>query len=160
MTARDSQRSAVYAWDKRHVLARPENVALSLDACAALIAKVWNDYRPGQQPPPLKDGRGMRRGYGSPKRIALPVFARNRAYALHEIAHALSPGDALNAWHSPLWARFYVDLLEHYAGMPRAELIKAGRAQRPRRVRFAALAACPKRVRHSHKFKFTAPSGS
>lgn len=138
----DSQRSAVYRWenDLRRRFPRMAERLDDLGACAALVAEVWEDYRPGTSPPALKDGRGRRSAYGTRHAIGLPVWSRTRGIVLHEVAHSLVEGVP----HGRPFARLLAELLERYCGVPIGEALRAGREQRPRRVWFAKVAACPK----------------
>ena len=135
---RDSQRSAVYAWE-RQIPGWPF-APMDLAACAALVRDVWADYRPGATPPIVSDGRGRRSACGSRWEIKLPRWARTRGVVLHEIGHSLASMDR----HGPVYARLYLDLLARYAGVDEADARRRAEALRPRRVAFAALAACPR----------------
>ena len=146
--SRDSQRSALYAWEHRVFQAFPAlNRRLSLAECRDYLGRVWHDYRPGTEPPTLTDGRGRRSACGSRWRIALPVWARKPGVLLHETAHALLDGHPEP--HGPEFARLFLEMMVHYEGAAAAEIRTLAVHQRPRRVRFAVAADCPKRVRVS-----------
>jgi len=139
---RDSQRSAVYCWEDKIRKRWPANdLKLTLKQCASLIIKVWDDYRPGQETPKLKDGRGRRRPCGSRWEIKLPRWSRCQIVVLHEIAHSLQQQQP---WHGPEFARLFLELLVHYAGIPAREAKTMAMYQKPRRVRFAQAADVPK----------------
>lgn len=82
----------------------------------------------------ITDGRSRKRGAAWPdlSKIALPRFARRRYYALHELAHLLTPLDA--AWHGPEWVCLYVALVERFCGVAAAvTLVGAMRLTKVRR---------------------------
>ena len=140
MKIRDNQRTAVYRWEDVVKKQFPEVVEpMTLDECKALVQQVWNDYRPDAEPPTVYDGRGRRRASGSRWRIMLPVWARTKLVVLHEIGHSLQKSEP---WHSPEFARLCLELWVHYASLPRLRVKMLGTQQKPRRVRFASLAAC------------------
>ena len=140
---RDQQRSAVYAWERAIEAAFPDvSRKLPLSECGDYIARVWNDYRPGTNPPELGDGRGRSHACGSRWSIKLPVWARKPIVVLHEVAHALTPADR----HGPLFARLFFELLTHYEKVPAAKIRSLAVHQKPRRVRFAEAGSAPKPV--------------
>ena len=142
MTSRDSQRSAIYAWESMICKAWPRcNEKLTLEECVELIRQVWEDYRPGQTPPIVGDGRGRRRACGNRGQIKLPTWARTKIMVLHEVAHSLQQ---TRPWHGPEFARLALELWSEYAFLPLAPAKRLGVHQKPRRVHFAATAACPK----------------
>lgn len=135
---RDSQRKAVYAWEDAVKKAYPGAAKeISLDECKALVAEVWTDYRPGERPPEVSDGRGTRLAKGGRWRINLPRWARSKIVVLHETAHSLRR-NLDEPWHGREFATLLLDLWEHYAGIPVGPVKSLGVHQRPRRVRFAA----------------------
>lgn len=140
---RDSQRSALYRWEDRvaRELSPALNRKLTLEECEELIARVWDDYRTGTGPPRVKDGRGTTAARGSRWTINLPRWARTPRVVLHEVAHALGPEGAA---HGPEFARLHLELLNRYEDVPVGPAKRIGVHQKPRRVRFARAAACPK----------------
>lgn len=147
---RDSQRSALYAWEHQILVAFPAlSRKLTLDECRAYLLQVWQDYRPDTLPPEITDGRGRRNACGSRRRIALPVWARKPGVLLHETAHALLDGCSPEPWHGPTFARLFFEMIVHYERVPAAEIRRLAVHQKPRRVWFAEAADCPKRVRIS-----------
>jgi hypothetical protein len=142
---RDTQRQAVYSWEHEAERAHPPLARrLTFEECRAYIARVWNDYRPGTEPPKLGDGRGRSNACGSRWSIKLPAWARKPSTLLHEVAHALT-GLHSEAAHGSIFARLTLELFVHYEGAPAAKLRALAIHQKPRRVRFAAVALCPKR---------------
>lgn len=147
---KDGQRQAVYDWQSElsaRYLRLIEDLP-TLQECAALIAQVWDDYRPGSNYPLLADGRGTRLARGSRWKISLPAWARTRKTVLHEIAHSLTTDGPA---HGREFARLLMELFERYAGVPLSEARRLGVEQRPRRVHFAPLAASPKPVTRAWK---------
>ncbi len=141
--ARDSQRQAVYNWEQGLRVAFP-SPELTLAECAELVGRVWRDYRPDSEPPKVLDGRGRRNACGSRWEIRLPRWARVPLVVLHETAHALLDGKGFVS-HGREFATLALELWNRYAGIPRAVARAAAIRQKPRRVRFAAAAAVPKR---------------
>ncbi len=142
--ARDFQRIGVYRWEWAVRRRWPDcNPAMDLRACERLVHRVWHDYRPGVQPPQVKDGRNRRVARGGRLTITLPHWACIKLVVLHETAHSLQPS---LPWHGPLFTRFLADLWEHYAGVPADMAVALGVAQRPRGVQFAEYADIPTRV--------------
>jgi len=142
----DSQRGAVYKWE-RAVKARWPSCCdepMTLDECKELVRKVWSDYRPGETPPEVKDGRGTRIARGGRWTINLPVWARRAWVVLHETAHSLDIDRHCPA-HGRVFATLFLEMLAHYAGVPQAEARRMGIQQRPRRVHFAISADVPHR---------------
>lgn len=144
-TTRDSQRSACYAWEKKVGEDFPEaKRIMTLDECKALVERVWDDYHPGKKPPHVKDGRGTRKARGSRWEINLPQWARYPLIVLHEVAHSLQE---IQPWHGLEFARLVMDLWCHYLDLPKVQVRLLGTTQKPRRVRFASLAASVRKPR-------------
>jgi hypothetical protein len=141
MIPRDSQRSAIYKWEREIAQAHPDlRRALTLAECEDMVRLVWKHYGRDGPMPAIKDGRGTRHARGGAQAISLPVWSRQPYIVLHETAHALVP---VAPWHGRVFARVFADLLVRFGGVPRAEVFDAGRKQKPRRVWFAEVAACP-----------------
>lgn len=141
--ARDTQRSAIYAWERR--LPGWPGASLTLGECQAFVCHVWGDHMRGDAPL-VTDGRGRRRACFVPElhQIRLPRSARTTLIVLHETAHAiLWAHDAALAHHGPEFARLYLTLLYGYAGMPLSRARSLAVHLRPRRVHFAGLDAVP-----------------
>lgn len=136
---RDGQRAAVYRWEWAIRDRWPELVrSLTLEECHQLIHRVWDDYRPGETPPEVTDGRGCRRASGCRFQVKLPRWARSPLVALHEVGHSLQPNSDYN--HGPGFAQLLLELWGRYAGLDVAEARRMGVRQRPRRVQFATAA--------------------
>lgn len=145
----DSQRSALYSWE-RSLPQWTGHGTLTLDECKALIARVWADYRPGATPPTVTDGRAARSARGSSWSIKLPRWSRSPMVVLHETAHGLTMTQ--DDWHGPVFATLCLELWARYVpGFDKVAARKAGIAQRPRRVHFATVAACPRPVSRAYK---------
>jgi hypothetical protein len=188
--ARDSQRSKVYNWEmasipgwqggtwvtvpmRRYRTADGEETVyqqrcridneMSLDECAALIAKVWAAYRPTHRLPKVTPGHMARQATGCSYRIDLPRWARQPLVVLHETAHSILPlvrwderdsahlpdGGTIKsvAWHGPEFVRLYIELLVRYyapARGLRGELLRSARAAK---IKIGSLQDCLKPVR-------------
>ena len=139
--ARDTQRSAVYAWER----ALPEwpGEELTLAGCQELVRRVWGAHLRSDAPL-VTDGRARRRACYAPHnhQIRLPRWSRTSLVVLHETAHAiLYASEAANAHahHGPEFARLYLNLLYHYGGVDLSRARSAAVHLRPRRVYFARL---------------------
>lgn len=140
--SRDSQRTAVYRWGHAVAEKYPDlKTPMSLDDCEALVRRVWSDYRLGETPPVVTDGRGRRHAWGDRHRIKLPIWARTTHVVLHEITHSLLPD--MNS-HGPAFARLFLELLVRYGDAGAKDVRALGVHQRPRRVRFAPAESVPK----------------
>ncbi|NKB86703.1 MAG: hypothetical protein GKS06_00580 [Acidobacteria bacterium] len=142
-SARDSQRSAVYTWERK--LPAWPGPPLSLPECQQLVARVWNDHLDAPAPH-VTDGRSRRTAcyVYDDHQIRLPRWSRSLMVVLHETAHAHLWAALPNAaGHGPEYARLYLDLLERYAGVDPETARWRGSRQRPRRVRFAPPEALP-----------------
>lgn len=144
--ARDSQRSAIYAWERR--LPGWPGGSLSLGECQALVCQVWGDHL-STDAPLVMDGRGRRRACFVPElhQIRLPRSARTVMIVLHETAHGmLWAHDPGLAHHGPEFARLYLTLLYRYAGVQLSRARSLAVHLRPRRVHFAGLDTVPTRL--------------
>lgn len=140
---RDSQRSAVYTWERR--LPGWPGDGLTLAGCQQLVCRVWGEHLRSVAPR-VTDGRGRRSAcYAfSSHQIRLPRRARSRYVVLHEIAHGiLGETDPGVADHGPEFARLYLSLLYRHAGVSLSRARSLAVHQRPRRVHFARLAEVP-----------------
>jgi len=150
MRPRDSQRYAVYRWEWTVREQWPEhNEVLSPTECQDLIQKVWNDRRPGEEPPLLRF-RGRTTAHGSRWSITLPKreWGRQKLLVLHEIAHSLDihPGKWDEPFHGPRFASLLLDLWVTYARIPREACQLIARTQEGQKVKFRpmewSVAAC------------------
>lgn len=107
---RDSQRSAVFNWGYQIEEHWPEaNRKMTLDRCQELVNRVWSDYRPGEAPPVVRNGRGCSRArlMRTKWEIRLPLCARRPIHVLDLIAHSL---EAFRPPHGPHFARLALEL--------------------------------------------------
>jgi hypothetical protein len=115
MLTRDNQRQAVYSWEDRvRHFWQELDPKLTLEECRKLIYRVWDDYRPGEQKPQIKDGRGRRSAAACRTFITLPCYFRKPIIVLHETAHSLLHHEK----HGPLFATLLTELWERYLGIP------------------------------------------
>lgn len=141
---RDSQRSAVYRWEKAlwATYGLKEDM-LSLEECQAMVGEVWGDFvtHPNLRClPPVVNGRGTTWAWGGMWEVSLPRWARFCAVVVHEVGHGVIAtrtfGKEQVAPHGPEFASLLVELLEKYCDVPSWNSISCGEKQRPRRVRF------------------------
>lgn len=142
---RDSQRSAVYKWERAVVKKFNLDASLNLSECQAYTNWVWAKWYKSQ-PPLIKDGRGRRSACHyydwriGRSVIKLPKPARSHWYILHEIAHAMlwskKNGEPP---HGKMFARLLLDLFCSEFKLPLAEVKRIGIQQSPRRVKFSPL---------------------
>lgn len=148
MRPRDTQRSRVYAVD-HDLMLLSDGPALSLDACEALAVKALERYGIGGGVK-MVDGRGRRSGQSQNfgHRIALPLFARQPYYVLHEAAHAVIdrtrrfPSDPV-AHHGPEYARVYLDLLRTFTNFDDKMLTETFRLHRVKVARGSVVTPKP-----------------
>lgn len=146
MAPRDTQRSAVYAWEQR--LCGPFVATMSLDACRLLMLRAWRDSVPrGTRPPQIAYSPRLVYAYGGRDQIDLPRWAHNTPVVLHETAHAVvtyysEAGGYELAGHGPEFVRVYADFLVRYAGVDAARLHRE-LVSVPRRVRIAGAEELP-----------------
>ncbi len=142
-TSRDSQRSAVYAWERR--LPGWPGECLTLGGCQQLLCEVWGEYL-SSDAPLVTDGRGRRSACyaAEPHQVRLPRATRALFVVLHEAAHGILHQAAPEAaHHGPEFARLYLNLLHRYAGIELSRARALATHQRPRQVHFAPLADVP-----------------
>lgn len=141
-TERDTQKSRVYKSDKALIkLAKPlttvkdiEKFADRLFTMKRLAHKYPFAIRRGA--PVVKDGRGQRRATGGSHAISIPIWARNEAVVLHELAHAISDRQygVHVAGHGWQFASTYLDLAKWMMGQDAHSTLKA--AFKQNKVRF------------------------
>lgn len=129
MTARDAQRSRVYAWEDAEVAPRdPGKVAFA--AAQGMVDAIWAEQ--GLRYPPRAETLPpqARRCLGDATRLAIrlpPAFSS--WVLLHEIAHAMSSThDGGSDGHGALFMGLYAKLLTRYLRLPEAELLASLRA--------------------------------
>ena len=115
---------------------------MPLADCAALVARVWADYRPGAAPPRVTPGFLARSATGDRSRVNLPRWARQEAVVLHETAHSLQPYGT--AWHGPEFIRLFIELLVRYHRPCRGQRAHLLRTARAARIKVGRLHDCPK----------------
>lgn len=126
MPKRDTQRKAVYRWER---FARPDihGEAMSFDEVTALVTRTWRAERgrygqPKVPPPSIADGRGTSNARGGYGRLNMPRWARNPWVIMHEVAHALGHSNMLSsrqnrcAWHGPRFVGILIGLACRHIG--------------------------------------------
>jgi putative metallohydrolase (TIGR04338 family) len=88
--------------------------------------------------PQVKDGRGRRKAGGSSTMITIPLWARNEAVVLHELAHTICQRTHGRwvAGHGWQYASIYLTLVLHAMGREAHDVLKA--AFKANRVRYTA----------------------
>lgn len=127
---RDSQRSAVYAWERAavdHFASTLRRVISEADA-QALIARIWKEQatrfgKSVRQAPTLAYRTGGGNSFYSPTKHAIRLLPehRNIWIALHECAHALDWSRGCE-WHGPRFVAVYMYLLTVYGGASNEQL--------------------------------------
>ena len=134
---RDNQRGKVY---KAENTVFDPGEKMTLEEVEQFVHEVWN-FKPLRMKkngfvtpynkPRVSDGRRRRSGASFGGRIALPKFARNKWYILHELAHEITFRDL--AGHGPEFCGNYLWLVESILGFESRE--KLGAAFRAHRVK-------------------------
>lgn len=118
---RDSQRSKVYAWERKHVHFETAQPRLSLDEIRTIVGKIWCDvFGPTSPPPDIYDGRGCRKACGGAFHLILPRWAHTATTTMHELGHAIVArrwtivGGEVRTGHGPTFVRVFCELLAYY----------------------------------------------
>lgn len=150
---RDSQRSAVYAWERRVGLVGNSHPKISLEECRALVEKLWVGYMgSSKNMPTVTDGRGRRSACYSPSdnSLRLPVWSRQEGVVAHEVAHAIVDWKIVRAWnqnrkhaaHGPEFVRVFCELAVAFQGWDPKVLLE-GLTSGKRNVRISAPCELP-----------------
>lgn len=133
--ARDSQRSKLYAWERKALFPdEKDRRFLSLAECEDLIVRAWRRY--GIAWPPPKVGDGRRRTGACYSRafhmVKLPRWARFPEVVLHEVAHAIVGHHARRdiSSHGPEFLRVYIELVAIFLKKDAGEMKKSARGAR------------------------------
>lgn len=126
MSKRDSQRSRVYAWERRANPAIYRATWASLDEVQAFALPIWRSERgryglaKSASPSIERPSWGQRAALAhDDHRITLPKWARNPWIVLHELAHRLAVGDR----HGPRFVGVLIGLLCRHDGRDADELM-------------------------------------
>lgn len=125
----DPQKQRLYAWEDREVAWR-DGSRVPFAQLQVLVDHVWAGeglrWPPRVRPLPKQARRTMARA----TRLAIEASETLPTWVLlHELAHALSStADERSTGHGPVFVGLYLNLLEKYARMPRAELEASLRA--------------------------------
>lgn len=124
MTARDDQRSRVYAWEDRMIAPR-DRTTIARDAAQGIVDALWAElglrYPPSVEPLP----RQVRRRLADASRLCIRLPEQTPSWCvLHELAHALtSTHDGEFDQHGPRFVGVYLQLLVRYMGMSARDLL-------------------------------------
>lgn len=138
MKQRDSQRSAVYAWEKQIERLFELDFTYTLPATKKMIDRLWIRYGWQQPQPQVTDGRSRRSACYKPiiHKIAIPRSGRRPVVIIHEVGHALLR-KYKGAAHDKVFAKLVFEMLCQELKLDRHKLRWLGMYQKPRRVRFA-----------------------
>lgn len=134
---RDTQRSAVYAWEQLLPVWTP-TIMRDIQGCQERVNEAWREFRsPTDEvgPPEVVRSTGRRRRglYDHNTRtIILPAWAHFDCYVLHEAAHALTPDEQ----HGPVFVAQYLELMVELLGLNYGLATKLADNLKPRRVRY------------------------
>jgi hypothetical protein len=146
---RDSQRSAVYAWERVAVEGFRSDEARSVEAVAEFVKPIWRAergrYGLAKYPPPVI--RGGRGAWGQTDTLMLAPWARaSLPVVLHEVAHALDGskgyGRGRSGAHGPRFVGIYIGLLARHLGLD-ADALMAHADERGVRYDVRAIGAVP-----------------
>lgn len=124
---RDSQRSRVYAWERRAVSDYADRPTFdSLEECEAFMHPIWRTERgrmglAKRAAPALSRnlwGKRNATAHGTTE-IKLPKWARSPEVILHEMAHCLTHGDR----HGPRFVGCFIGLLARHHGQDANDLM-------------------------------------
>lgn len=150
---RDSQRQAVYDWEKRvgcweFSASKPD--LLTHKEIETLVHKLWTGYTGNINVPKVGRSHG-RRGRACYKtrshEVVFPKWARQPGMVAHEVAHAIVAKKSLGcevrlAAHGPEFVRVYCELLVSFLGFDPMAL-KSELTKGKRRVKIARTDALP-----------------
>lgn len=126
-TARDYQRSKVYAWEDKHVRSGRSQEKLTLDQCRELAAEMYGSrvkVLAGRD----TDARATAHLDKSRATISLPKWARTPSTIAHEIAHWLTHRyNPSLPHHGGYFVGFYIELLVKHCGEHRDYLIRTAK---------------------------------
>ena len=122
-TPRDSQRSRVYAFERKYLESHNKVDKLSAARCQRFVEKIWKNevdkFKPGRKKAPTITAvdRNAKQAYyiSSIHEIALPKWAMTKITICHELAHALeSINDEIGGDHGPYFVGRLIYLLAKY----------------------------------------------
>lgn len=156
MNARDSQRSAVYAWEKRieRELKKnfPKDVQYPIHECQRLVDKIWADFGMEGFPPEVKGDRRKRNASANRWFVWLPISTRIPATILHEVAHSVLHQVCIEkqayrekAWHDEEFAALILLMYNRYLGASQYMMKKI--AGEGKHVKIARVTSIPRPVR-------------
>ena len=144
MRGRDSQRSRVYKSDKALVaIAKPLATMPEVERFVKRVfgmKRVADAFPRSRLPgwlPEVRDGRGRRKAGGCASYITMPLWSRNEAIVLHELAHTICQREHNNSTgHGWEYCAIYLTLVLHAMGRDAHDVLKA--AFKENRVRYTA----------------------
>ena len=144
MRARDTQRSRVYKSDTALVkIAKPLATVPEVERFVKRVLgmkRVADAFPRSRLPrwlPEVRDGRGRRKAGGCASYITMPLWSRNEAIVLHELAHTICQREHNDATgHGWQYCAIYLTLTLHAMGREAHDVLKA--AFKENRVRYTA----------------------
>ena len=139
---RDTQRHRVYKSDTALMaIAKPLPTVEEVERYVKRVfgmKRVQAAFPSCRTLPEVKDGRGRRRAGGSSAMITIPLWARNEAVVLHELAHTVCQRTHGRwvAGHGWQYCAIYLTLTLHGMGREAHDVLKA--AFKANRVRYTA----------------------
>jgi hypothetical protein len=122
---RDSQRSKVYKWERKHFY-KPTECVMNILSCLELIREISEYYEIPM--PILKDDLRANHPYfkASNNTINIPFNMRKKWVIIHEISHAINKhinGSSMPS-HGPEFVAIYMDVLNKFHDINHDELRK------------------------------------
>jgi hypothetical protein len=128
-SARDAQRSRVYAWEDQ-VVGRGDKTAIPFAAAQGMVDAIWSDLDLRFPPKAEALPKQSRRLQADATRLRIRLPDSFPSWLLlHELGHALtSSHDGVSDGHGPAFMGIYIRLLVRYARLPEAELLQSAEA--------------------------------
>lgn len=144
--SRDSQRSAVYAWERTIEGVRTSGEFLDLEEIDVFISRVWPKERgrygrPRSKAPAIQRVHwGQTRAISHGNAVSFPRWARNPWVVLHELAHELLP---TGEHHGGRFVGCLIGLACRHMGLDRDYLVRSAE-EAGVRVNLIAIGATPR----------------
>lgn len=146
---RDSQRSAVYDWERALDGVEMFREMMTLDEVGEMVKKVWRSERGRYGLANTRDLEIRRVHWGQSRALAFgasvsyPKWARNPWVVLHEIAHCLNRRAEGQASHGPRFVGILIGLACRHMGLDRDHLVRAAEEMGVK-VNLIAIGATPR----------------
>jgi hypothetical protein len=141
---RDFQRSAVYAWEERHI--DPTNMPMTPEQMERVIQRISRDFAIDVPKFKYREPRSRDGAVSSyqPGAHAIEMQHKKLSYVLHEAAHAIDIAGNGNVWahHGPSFVRTLIRLADTYQFWHSAEELE--QSARAAGIKIAPDSAVPK----------------